>query len=111
MADPIQPTRDRLALFLPTIDLIRAFERLFAVAGQITPDQIKNIISSIDDVYSLASNSDVQSYVALGNIDQSEQLSQMANAIDRLNIMQDDITRIEQKLNEIGAMINAIQYP
>lgn len=44
MADPKPLTRDQLARFLPDNEAIRRFERLFAVAGDLTPAQIATLL-------------------------------------------------------------------
>ena len=40
MADPRPLTRDQLAKFLPDAEAIKRFERLFAVAGDLTPTDV-----------------------------------------------------------------------
>ena len=43
MADPKPLTRDQLARFLPDQEAIRRFERLFAVAGDLTPTDVATL--------------------------------------------------------------------
>lgn len=40
MADPKPPTRAQLAKFLPDAEAVRAFEKLFEVAGDTTPTDV-----------------------------------------------------------------------
>lgn len=43
MADPKPLTRDQLAKFLPDHEAVRRFERLFAVAGELTPTDVSTL--------------------------------------------------------------------
>lgn len=43
MADPKPPTRAQLAKFLPDESAIKAFERVFQMAGDITPAELQEL--------------------------------------------------------------------
>ena len=43
MADPRPLTRDQLAKFLPDAEAIKRFERLFSVAGDLTPTDVATL--------------------------------------------------------------------
>jgi hypothetical protein len=60
MADPKPPSRDQLAKFLPDAESIKLFERLFAVAGNLTPTDIAALTRLVEET-SLESASAVSS--------------------------------------------------
>lgn len=60
MADPKPPSRDQLAKFLPDAESIKLFERLFAIAGNLTPTDIAALTRLVQEV-SLESASAVSS--------------------------------------------------
>lgn len=47
--DPKPLTREQLSTFLKDVELVRRFERLFQVAGQLTPDQIETLFRLVQE--------------------------------------------------------------
>ena len=50
MLDPKTLTRQQLTKFLPNHDAVKAFERLFQVAGVLTPEDVKTLFRLVEEV-------------------------------------------------------------
>jgi hypothetical protein len=50
MSNPTKPTRKQLAEFLRDHKSIRLFERLFEVAGKLTPEDVDTLFRLVDEV-------------------------------------------------------------
>lgn len=79
MADPFTLNRNQISRFVGNDpDAIRAIERLFQVAGTLTPSEIATLTQLIsDNVYSTGS-ADNKAEVALANATNAEQLAKLA---------------------------------
>lgn len=77
--NPRRLTRDQLAKFLPTTELIKAFEKLFDVAGA-TPDEINTLTLLVEEVTASAENATV------GQIAIAAQMARVASALETLSL-------------------------
>lgn len=50
MADPKPISRDELAKFLPSARAIKAFEDLFEIAGETTPDTLEELLALVNSI-------------------------------------------------------------
>lgn len=66
MVNPLPPTRAELAQFLPSHASIRAFEQLFKVAGELTPNEILRLGVLIQEATLQADSAGAQAAVANG---------------------------------------------
>lgn len=64
-ADPKPLTRDQLAKFLPDQEAIRRFERLFAVAGDLTPTDVATLYRLTQEASIDANNADSKAQMAV----------------------------------------------
>ena len=69
MVNPLPPTRAELAQFLPDHASIRAFEQLFKVAGELTPNEIARLGVLIQEATLQADSAGAQAAVATGALD------------------------------------------
>lgn len=79
--DPKTPTRDQLAKFLPNHEAIKFFERLFQVAGTLTPTDITNLFAAIDEVLLDAGIANTNAIEALDRINRIEDKAQKVVSI------------------------------
>ncbi len=77
-ADPKPLTRDQLAKFLPDAEAIKRFERLFAVAGDLTPTDVTTLYRLAQEASIDASIADTKAGEAL------DALNRIANSLDIL---------------------------
>lgn len=99
-ADPKPLTRDQLAKFLPDAEAIRRFERLFAVAGDLTPTDVATLyrLSQETSVDANSANARAQSAIdQLGQIIQDAALNAGA-ADDKANQALGILSSIAQSL-------------
>ena len=80
--DPKVPTREQLAKFLPDHESIRFFERLFQVAGTLTPSDIEAIYTILDEVELTAGIANTKAVEALDKITRLEAKSQKSVSVD-----------------------------
>ena len=66
MADPKPLSRDQLAKFLPDAEAIKRFERLFVVAGDLTPTDVATLYRLTQEASTDASIADSKANEALG---------------------------------------------
>ena len=69
MVNPLPPTRAELAQFLPDHASIRAFEQLFKVAGELTPNEIARLGVLIQEATIQADSAGAQAAAANGALD------------------------------------------
>jgi hypothetical protein len=69
MVNPLPPTRAELAQFLPDHASIRAFEQLFKVAGELTPNEIAQLGVLIQEAAIQADSAGAQAAAANGALD------------------------------------------
>jgi hypothetical protein len=69
MINPLPPTRAELAQFLPDHASIRAFEQLFKVAGELTPNEIAQLGVLIQEATLQADSAGAQAAAANGALD------------------------------------------
>jgi hypothetical protein len=69
MVNPLPPTRAELAKFLPDHASIRAFEQLFKVAGELTPNEIAQLGVLIQEAAIQADSAGAQAAAATGALD------------------------------------------
>jgi hypothetical protein len=93
MVNPIPPTRAELARFMPDHASIRAFEQLFKVAGELTPNEIAQLGVLIQEVTLQADSAGAQAAAANGALDRiADSLELMAYAPPRLPVaLPDDV--------------------
>lgn len=77
--NPRSLTREQLAKFLPTHELIKAFEKLFDLASA-TPDEINTLIQLVEEVSLNAETA------AAGQAAIVAQLQRMASALETLSL-------------------------
>lgn len=77
-ADPKPLTRDQLAKFLPDAEVIKRFERLFAVTGDLTPTDVTTLYRLAQEASVDASIADTKAGEAL------DALNRIANSLDVL---------------------------
>jgi hypothetical protein len=83
MADPISPTRNQIAAFVGNDpEAIRAIERLFKVAGQLTPADIVVLTQLITDNILATGAADNKAEVALSVATDAAQLAGLSMAAD-----------------------------
>jgi hypothetical protein len=83
MADPISPTRNQIAAFVGNDpEAIRAIERLFKVAGQLTPADIVVLTQLITDNILATGTADNKAEVALSVATDAAQLAGLSMAAD-----------------------------
>jgi len=70
MADPKPLTRDQLAKFLPDHEAVRRFERLFAVAGDLTPSDVATLYRLSQEASIDANTADSKAQSALDQLGQ-----------------------------------------
>lgn len=80
MSDPKPLTRDQLAKFLPDQEAIRRFERLFAVAGDLTPTDVAALYRLTQEASIDASVADTKATEALGA------LNRIANSLELISM-------------------------
>jgi len=78
MADPRPLTRDQLAKFLPDAEAIKRFERLFAVAGDLTPTDVTTLYRLTQEASIDAGIADSKANEALAS------LTRIADSLDLL---------------------------
>lgn len=78
MVNPLSPTRAELTRFLPSHSAIRAFEELFRVAGNLTPNEILRLGVLIQEATIQADSAGAQSAAANG------MLNRIAGALELL---------------------------
>lgn len=77
-ADPKPLTRNQLAKFLPDVEAIKRFERLFAVAGDLTP-------TGVATLYRLTQEASVDAGIADSKANEAlDALNRIANSLDVL---------------------------
>src|SRR3990167_7001481 len=105
MADPRPLTRDALAKFLPDPESIRRFERLFYVAGELTPAEIATLVSLIQEASIDASTAQSTAQSALDQLGQVVQDAAInaGSADDKATQALDLLNKIAQSL-ELLAM-------
>lgn len=78
MADPRPLTRDQLAKFLPDAEAIKRFERLFVVAGDLTPTDVATL-------YRLTQEASIDAGIADSKANEAlDALNRIANSLDVL---------------------------
>jgi len=80
MADPKPLTRDQLAKFLPDAEAIKRFERLFAVAGDLTPTDVAALYRLSQEASIDAGIADAKANEALGA------LNRIANSLELISL-------------------------
>lgn len=70
MADPRPLTRDQLAKFLPDAEAIKRFERLFAVAGDLTPTDVATLYRLTQEASVDANNAGSKAQMAVDTLAQ-----------------------------------------
>jgi hypothetical protein len=91
MVNPLPPTRAELAQFLPDHAAIRAFEQLFKVAGELTPNEIARLGVLIQEVTLQADSAGAQAAAANGALDRiADSLELLAYAPPRLPVVLPD---------------------
>jgi hypothetical protein len=91
MVNPLPPTRAELARFLPDHASIRAFEQLFKVAGELTPNEIAQLGVLIQEVTLQADSAGAQAAAANGALDRiADSLELLAYAPPRLPVVLPD---------------------
>ena len=68
MADPNVPRRDQLEKLLPSIDLIRQFERLFEQAGNLLPSDVEALYKASEEALIDANTAIQIANMALGYV-------------------------------------------
>jgi hypothetical protein len=94
MANPLPPTRAELAQFLPDHASIRAFEQLFKVAGELTPNEIARLGVLIQEATLQADSANAQAVASNGALDRiADSLELLAYAPPRLPVaLPDDLS-------------------
>ena len=77
--NPRRLTRAELARFLPSHELIKAFEKLFDVAGA-TPDEINTLTALVEEVSAAAESATAGQHAI------AAQLARMASALEVLSL-------------------------
>jgi hypothetical protein len=91
MVNPLPPTRAELAQFLPDHASIRAFEQLFKIAGELTPNEIAQLGVLIQEVTLQADSAGAQAAAANGALDRiADSLELLAYAPPRLPVVLPD---------------------
>lgn len=105
MADPKPISRDQLAKFLPDHETIRRFERLFNVAGELTPAEIARLDRLIEELSFEAGAANTNAVSALAQLVQLAQDAALSSgaAENRANQALDALTRIAKSLEALEA--------
>ena len=83
MADPVAPTRNQIAAFVGNDpEAIRAIERLFKVAGQLTPSDIVVLTQLISDNILATGAADNKAEVALSVATDAAQMAGLSMAAE-----------------------------
>lgn len=102
MADPKPLTRDQLAKFLPDQEAIRKFERLFQVAGDLTPTDVATL-------YRLAQEAAVEAGTA--NSKAQSVLDLLASVIDRVGIEAGTAeAKAQVALDTLARIANSLEF-
>ena len=108
--DPKAITRDQLATFLNNHELIRRFERLFFVAGDLTPNQIETLFRLVEEAAINAGIADAKANQANDSIDRVENDLSVEAAVAYAKAVEagDAIQRIAQALEYIAGKPEAV---
>ena len=88
MADPKPISRDELAKFLPSARAIKAFEDLFVIVGQTTPDTLEELLALVNSIKNRDS----------GVKPRLEELEQSQPRAANLSVLESRIQELEQQL-------------
>lgn len=113
MAETIAPiSRDQLASFLDNNDLIRRFEKLFQIAGNLTPINIEIIFRLIEELSIALGGTDGKANQALSSIvDLARSLeAEPGTALARANQLSDAIHALARSI-EVASTNPRFQFP
>lgn len=97
MADPKPLTRDQLAKFLPDAEAIKRFERLFQVAGDLTPTDVATLYRLTQEASIDAGIADAKANEAL------DALNRIANSLELIALSSPVDVALEDVLQQITA--------
>lgn len=90
--NPRRLTRQQLSQFLPTHELVKAFEALFKTAGS-TPDEINALIALVEEVTMQSESASAGQHAI------EAQLSRMASALETISLAPAVETRMPDEVH------------